>query len=68
MLIVNLEACPWLRSSKLHHRPVLVRFLPPKPGGNRETRREMAAIEAEGFTIKAGMKNSKVRVVVIAFV
>lgn len=25
----------------------------------------MAAVEAEGFTIKAGMKNSKVRVTVI---
>lgn len=45
---VNLETYPWLHYGKLS-------LLETHTGGC-----EMAAVEAEGFTIKAGMKNSKV--------
>ena len=59
MPFVNLESSPWKLRSKLCPRKkssgafgLLERVVGPA--------RNMAAIEAEGFTIKAGMKNSQV--------
>ena len=53
---VNIESYPWLRSSKLCERSSRTLLCCREDVLDRK----MAAIEAEGFTIKAGMKNSKV--------